>query len=222
MSNEANTDPEEPVDDGPEQTEPDDDDPAPEPEPDPNERTPNEDRPVPLAPGRHNRRTDAAVADARHDAHALSLRLGGASYRRIAEVQGCSTSVAFERVKRAIAAHVPREDVDEYRKISAERLEVTIGRLLEIIGDRRERALVDEHGNTVTDPLTGELVTVPVVRPDVLLAAVGNLVRTEDRLAKLLGADTPVEQRVRVRKVDDLDARIEDLLEQMRSREVTG
>lgn len=145
----------------------------------------------PSAPGKGGRSIEAALVDAKHDAEALELRRDGMPYRRIAELQGCSTSTAFERVERALRAHVPRESVAEYRKLSAERLEALIGEAARIAADRYEHDA------------------------DTRLAAMGTVVRLEGRLSALIGADVPVEKTVRVRRVSDLDARIEDLLGQL-------
>lgn len=163
------------------------------------EATPNTDPPngSPLAPG-GGRTIEAALVDAKHDAEALELRRDGLPYRLIADRQGCSTSTAFERVRRALRAHVPRESVDEYRKMSAERLEALIGEAAAIAADRY----------TYT--------------ADQRLAAMGTVVRLEGRLSALIGGDTPVEQKVRVRKVDDLDAKIEELVGRMRDRDPAG
>lgn len=127
------------------------------------------------------------LADLQHEREALQLRLGGASYRSIADQQGCSTSTAFERVERALAAHVPREEVEAGRKIAHERLDAAIGRTLEILTD-------------------------PGAEPATVLAAAATLVRLTDRVAKLDGLDRPVEQTVTIRNVDETQARIDELV----------
>lgn len=124
------------------------------------------------------------VQELEAEADALTLRLSGLSYRRIADTQGCSVSTAHDRVERALRAYVPQEDVDQLRKIEGERLEAAIGAVL--------RVLSSEHARAAD-----------------VLAAAGTLARLQERKAKLYGLDTPVTQRVEVTTHDgdlaDLD-----------------
>lgn len=124
------------------------------------------------------------------EAEALTLRLGGMSYRRVADAQGCSVSTAHDRVDRALRAYVPQEDVDQLRKIEGERLEATISRVLEVI---------------TSDEASAKQV----------LDAAMVLARLQERKAKLYGLDTPVTQRVEVTQVDQLDRDIERLLAEL-------
>lgn len=133
------------------------------------------------------------VQELEAEAHALTLRLSGLSYRRIADEQGCSVSTAHDRVDRALRAYVPQEDVDALRKIEGERLEATIGAVLRVMSDER-------------------------AQPAQILDAARTLARLQERKAKLYGLDTPVTQKVEVEVRDgdlaDLDAALEQWTQQ--------
>lgn len=133
------------------------------------------------------------VAELEAEADALTLRLSGLSYRRIADQQGCSVSTAHDRVERALKAYVPQEDVDQLRKIEGERLEAAIGAVLAVMSDQRATPLQ-------------------------VLDAARTLARLQERKAKLYGLDTPVTQKVEVEVRDgdlaDLDAALEQWTQQ--------
>lgn len=133
------------------------------------------------------------VQELEAEAAALTLRLSGLSYRRIADEQGCSVSTAHDRVERALKAYVPQEDVDQLRKIEGERLEATIGAVLRVMSDER-------------------------AQPAQILDAARTLARLQERKAKLYGLDTPVTQKVEVEVRDgdlaDLDAALEQWTQQ--------
>lgn len=128
------------------------------------------------------------IQELEDEAEALTLRLSGLSYRRIADQQQCSVSTAHDRVERALRAYVPHEDVEQLRKIEGERLEATIGAVLRVLS--HEQATAKQ-----------------------ILEAAGTLARLQERKAKLYGLDTPVTQRVEVAVHDgdlaDLDAALE-------------
>jgi DNA-binding Lrp family transcriptional regulator len=133
------------------------------------------------------------VQELEAEADALTLRLSGLSYRRIADEQGCSVSAAHDRVQRALNAYVPQEDVDALRKIEGERLEAAIGAVLRVLS--HEQA-------------TGKQI----------LDAAATLARLQERKAKLYGLDTPVTQKLEVAVHDgdlaDLDAALEQWTQQ--------
>lgn len=133
------------------------------------------------------------VQELEAEADALTLRLSGLSYRRIADAQGCSVSTAHDRVDRALRAYVPQEDVDQLRKIEGERLEAAIGAVLRVLSHEQASA------KQVLDAAT-------------------TLARLQERKAKLYGLDTPVTQKVEVEVRDgdlaDLDAALEQWTQQ--------
>ena len=62
------------------------------------------------------------------DTEALRLRSKGLTYQKVADLIGTSKQTAYNRVQRALAA-IPKEAVDEYRKLENERLD----ELLELV-----------------------------------------------------------------------------------------
>ena len=56
------------------------------------------------------------------DTEALRLRSKGLTYQKVADLIGTSKQTAYNRVQRALAA-IPKEAVDEYRKLENERLD---------------------------------------------------------------------------------------------------
>jgi len=70
------------------------------------------------SPGGYIRTEEQAILDT----EALRLRSNGLTYQKVADSLGVSKSTAHERVQRALAA-IPKEAVDEYRKLENERLD---------------------------------------------------------------------------------------------------
>ena len=62
------------------------------------------------------------------DTEALRLRSKGLTYQKVADLIGTSKQTAYNRVQRALAA-IPKEVVEEYRKLENERLD----ELLELV-----------------------------------------------------------------------------------------
>ena len=62
------------------------------------------------------------------DTEALRLRSKGLTYQKVADLIGTSKQTAYNRVQRALAA-IPKEAVEEYRKLENERLD----ELLELV-----------------------------------------------------------------------------------------
>jgi predicted DNA-binding protein (UPF0251 family) len=103
------------------------------------------------------------------DTEALKLRSNGLTYQKVADYLGVSKSTAFERVQRALAA-IPREAVEEYRKLETERLDTMLERVMEKV--------------TYDDGKSG------------FLFAVDRALAIMDRRAKLLGLDSPTKHEV--------------------------
>jgi transposase-like protein len=73
---------------------------------------------------------------------AVELRVGGASYERIAEEMGISTGTAFRWVGEALAG-LPSESAEELRKLAMLRCEDTMLRLMTLLraGDTSLRTI---------------------------------------------------------------------------------
>jgi len=103
------------------------------------------------------------------DTEALRLRSNGLTYQKVADSLGVSKSTAHERVQRALAA-IPKEAVEEYRKLETERLDTMLERVMEKV--------------THDDGKSG------------FLFAVDRALAIMDRRAKLLGLDSPTKHEV--------------------------
>lgn len=133
------------------------------------------------------------TTQARIDADAASLRAGGATYRQIAEAQGCDLHTAHARVQRAIAA-VPVEAVTELRLISGQRL---------------DRAIAKAYSLAMADhPLVYRGRVVPgVLDRGPNIAALRELRMLDESKRKLFGTDVPQEVRLVVKDamVDEIE-----------------
>ena len=117
---------------------------------------------------------------------ALRLRSKGFTYQKVADTLGISKTAAYHRVQNALAA-IPKEAVEEYRKLETERLDTMLERVMEKV--------------TYDDGKSG------------FLFAVDRALAIMDRRAKLLGLDSPV-KTVNV-TVDAADLEIIRLSEQL-------
>lgn len=153
-------------------------------------------------------RFERTVDTAKRDAEAARLKAKGLSYSQIAEVMEYANSGgAYKAVARALAA-VPTESVNELRTVAVERLDEALRQVFGVIS--RRHVLV-QHGKVVLDPRTGE-----VMRDDApLLAAVGLLLKIEERRSRLLGLDAPA--RVDMAVSDETNRTIEAILTEMRA-----
>ena len=87
------------------------------------------------SPGGFIRTEEQAILDT----EALRLRSKGLTYQKVADYLGVSKSTAFERVQRALAA-IPKEAVDEYRKLENERLDELLELVLKKAHDPENKA----------------------------------------------------------------------------------
>ena len=100
---------------------------------------------------------------------ALRLRSKGFTYQKVADTLGISKTAAYHRVQNALAA-IPKEAVEEYRKLETERLDTMLERVMEKV--------------THDDGKSG------------FLFAVDRALAIMDRRAKLLGLDSPTKHEV--------------------------
>jgi hypothetical protein len=141
------------------------------------------------------------------DFEALRLKREHLSWEQIARRMGWSQgSVAARAVSRALS-EVPTQDIEEVRKVEIERLDELAMRA-KVIMLRRHYA-ISANGRAAVHPETGE-----VLEDDgPSLQALDRLLRIQERRARLLGLDAA--QKYEVRTVDDLDARLSALAEQL-------
>lgn len=145
------------------------------------------------------------LSQAETDAEAARLRSEGKSYRRIADLMGCSSRTAYDRVQRALAA-VPAEAVEAVRAIEGEVLGHALGEALRILATNH---VTVSHGKIIRGD-DGE----PLIDDGPKLQALAAIVRISESRRKLTGADVPVTQHhdVIVEHTTTLDAEIERLM----------
>jgi len=73
------------------------------------------------------------------DTEALRLRSKGLTYQKVADLIGTSKQTAYNRVQRALAA-IPKEAVEEYRKLENERLDELLEFVLKKAHDPENKA----------------------------------------------------------------------------------
>ena len=73
------------------------------------------------------------------DTEALRLRSKGLTYQKVADLIGTSKQTAYNRVQRALAA-IPKEVVEEYRKLENERLDELLELVLKKAHDPENKA----------------------------------------------------------------------------------
>jgi hypothetical protein len=155
--------------------------------------------------GKFLRTTDTA----RRDGEAAELRSRGCTYQQIADQFGYSNRTNARRaVERALAATV-REPADEVRTLHLAQLDELTREALAVL--HRPHVMVS-HGRIVqgTD---GQ----PLLDDGPVLQAIDRLIRIQERRAKLLGLDAPIE--VQGFTIDQIDAEIRALTEQMKRAE---
>ena len=140
------------------------------------------------------------------DTQAAKLRVQGYTYREISEIMQESQNTSATRVRRAIAA-VPVEAVEELRRIQVERFDFQRRVALRILAE--DRPLV-QNGRVVT--YTDDQGQVkPVIDLKPRLAALGELRKIEDSVARLCGTEAPKRVDVNVITEDAVDAEIQRL-----------
>lgn len=144
------------------------------------------------------------IINAEQDAEAARLRAQGLGFRQIAEHQGCSLSVAHERVYRAIAA-VPVEAVGQLRAVENARLDELTTKLWDIL--TAVHPLVS-HGKLMKND-DGHV----LLDDGPVIAAANSLLRVMERRARLNGLDAPMQHDVKVS--DAIDADIERLVAEL-------
>lgn len=136
--------------------------------------------------------------------------MAGRNFSQIAEALGCSKSVAYDAVQRALAADTARiaDQREQYRQLHLERLErmLTAQWAPAVRGEEVEVVKRDAFGAYKLDPATGDPIVVTVRKID--QAAVDRVLRIMERQARLLGLDAPV----RVAVSADVQTQLTDMI----------
>ncbi len=133
---------------------------------------------------------------------ALSMRLRGYTDPEICRTLGFSRATLHRRINLALEQRI-NPTVDTYRAEMRERITLYRRRILDELARTSTRRLVD--------PETGEDVVIPAVGPTEVATLLGQLLRTEERLAKLDGLDAPT----RVSLESTVDTELAALAEQL-------
>lgn len=140
------------------------------------------------------------------DAQAAKYRVQGYTNREISEIMGESPERISTRIRRAIAM-VPVEAVEELRRIQIDRFDFQRRVALRILAE--DRPLV-QNGRVVTYT-DDQGVVKPVIDLKPRLAALAELRKIEDSLARLCGTEAPKRVDVNVITEDAVDAEIKRL-----------
>lgn len=148
------------------------------------------------------------VAAREREALALRLRAAGATYAQIgARLGGISESRACHIVRRALA-RVVHEPAEELRELEGARLDLMQREAMRVL---RRRHVVVSHGRIVRGD-DGR----PLVDDGPTLAAIGQLLRIQERRARLFGLDAPTKHEVLT--LDAIEAEIVKLERQLGHR----
>jgi hypothetical protein len=133
-----------------------------------------------MAGGRPGASPEIRQAAAERQRQVMQLRIRGITFEAIGRQLGCSRIIAFKVYRKALRA-IPKADVDEYRKLEAER-----------IADLRQRIWSELAGRPDPNDPT------KTIRPDP--ATIADLTRTAIRLSRheaiLFGMDEPSRAQV--------------------------
>lgn len=132
------------------------------------------------------------------------------TFAEIGHALGVNASRAHALVSRGLA-RTRQEPADELRRLEAERLDLM---QLEAMRVLRRAHVIVSHGRVVMDD-DGN----PLIDDGPTLAAIGQLLRIQDRRAKLFGLDAPTKHEVLT--LDAIDAEIR-ALEQQLGRSAAG
>lgn len=149
--------------------------------------------------GRYERGMDAV----QRDAEAAELRGQGLSYRAIADAQGCSVSVAYERVHRAFRETLT-EPAEQARAVELARLENAHDAALAVL--LREHVLIS-NGKVVFDDAGA-----PIVDDGPTLQAIDRIRALSESRRKLLGLDAPQRHEL---TLGEIDAALDDVNTQL-------
>lgn len=149
-----------------------------------------------------------AVRDAQRRAEMLSLRLEGMTLEQIGERMGVGASTVSRVISNALAAHT-REPAEELLALELGRCDVLLTEAMRTVkafhplvsaGRVVSAPMLDDTGQPVRNPETGDVLTRVLEDKAPKLAAIATAVRVLERRAKLLGLDaaTKLQQEVTV------------------------
>lgn len=149
-----------------------------------------------------------AVRDAQRRAEMLSLRLEGMTLEQIGERMGVGKPTVSRVISNALASHT-REPAEELLTLELGRCDVLLSEAMQTVkafhplvsaGRVVSAPMLDDTGQPVRNPETGDVLTRVLEDKAPKLAAIATAVRVLERRAKLLGLDaaTKLQQEVTV------------------------
>lgn len=149
-----------------------------------------------------------AVRDAQRRAEMLSLRLEGLTLEQIGERMGVGKPTVSRVISNALAAHT-RVPSEELLSLELGRCDVLLNEAMQTVkafhplvsaGRVVSAPMLDDTGQPVRNPETGDVLTRVLEDKAPKLAAIATAVRVMERRAKLLGLDaaTKLQQEVTV------------------------
>lgn len=147
-----------------------------------------------------------AVRDAQRRAEMLSLRIEGMTLEQIGERMGVGKPTVSRVISNALAAHT-REPAEELLTLELGRCDVLLTEAMQTVkafhplvsaGRVVSAPMLDNTGQPVRNPETGDVLTRVLEDKAPKLAAIATAVRVLERRAKLLGLDaaTKLQQEV--------------------------
>lgn len=149
-----------------------------------------------------------AVRDAQRRAEMLSLRLEGMTLEQIGERMGVGKPTVSRVISNALASHT-REPAEELLTLELGRCDVLLSEAMQTVkafhplvsaGRVVSAPMLDNTGQPVRNPESGDVLTRVLEDKAPKLAAIATAVRVMERRAKLLGLDaaTKLQQEVTV------------------------
>lgn len=161
------------------------------------------------------------------DAEALLYRAQGWTFERIAEHMGYANKSGAQKAAQRARDAGPRETTEEAKALILADLMEAKRRAWEVLN--RDHVVVsqgrvvrrflglerDDDGIERLDPATGEPIKIfeDVADDAPVLAAIDRIVRIDAEIAKVIGAYAP--QRHEIRTIDAIDARLEQLADEV-------
>lgn len=140
-----------------------------------------------------------AVRDAQRRAEMLSLRLEGMTLEQIGERMGVGKPTVSRVISNALAAHT-REPAEELLNLELGRCDVLLTEAMQTVkafhplvsaGRVVSAPMLDDTGQPVRNPETGDVLTRVLEDKAPKLAAIATAVRVMERRSRLLGLDAP-------------------------------
>lgn len=159
-----------------------------------------------MATGIQSKTGAKSIEQARRRAEMMRLRCEGLTLEEIADHMGITSKTVQRVISNALTAMV-KGPAEELRALEVARVEELLAHAIETVrafhplianGKVVYVPVLDDNGETVCDPATGEVLTTVIEDKAPKLASIATCVRLLERRAKLLGLDAPAQQELTV------------------------